>query len=228
MANEGVWVLGAIGVLWLLQGRSPTPVASGAGFAGGGNLGGISDLLWTGEPSDFAAEATPGDTTPDAGGFFEPLAGEPSESLAANAVVAGPDTSIGGAPSGQLIEDVAPALIAYSPIPVSLSGNYEDGFVLRGDDLNFPSDQGLLVSGWGGPSAPVINIPGGLDVLRQSLIQHGPPVGQDQDQDQGGEVDVTETVTTDPVGEFEIDAAIAADSGFYEALDFEDLEFADE
>jgi len=216
--NDGFWLIAALGILFVSQTQTqePTAVEPDAGFIAGGGGGApgpstlakiIGGLGLNGiDPAPIVAEASPGamvegagDPGPGFGTLFdavvEALTGQPATtaigdmdtSVGMGDVADGSSNSVGGG------DTIGISTGTYDPVYVelvdrgsgsfSVTGSPEDLAILTGD----PS-KGLMLSGWGGPLGADINIPGGLDVLTQSLIQHGPPINGDDDGDDPDEI----------------------------------------
>lgn len=219
MANT-LLVVGGLAALYLV-GRRPSAEAAtgegGTGFAGGG--GGVGSMVRqilqaAGITSEPIVSSIPAGTGLDTG-----MEGGPSAALVGGAVV-------GGAPGGNLIEETVPDLATFTL--VNTGGG---GFNLAGDQDDLASlvedpTRAFTLLEWGGPLGAPVHFPGGVEVLVQSLLQHGPVIEGDDDGD-GQDFAAPAGAAPDPFNDA-IDAAIAADPGFYDALDFEDLEFADE
>ena len=79
----------------------------------------------------------------------------------------------------------------YDPVQVDLVARTGGGYSIEGDPtelelLAADPTQGLILSGWGGPLGADINFPQGIDVLRESLLQHGLPINGDDGDDPNG------------------------------------------
>ena len=196
--NDGFWLIAALGLLFVSQTQEPAVAEEDGGFisSGGGApgpnvlakiLGGMGlngvnggDSV-IGAPVGMIGDETTVDSTAGGAGTFW---GALWDALGIGEVANGEVANGGAMGAGQGVYDPAYVeLVDRGGGSYSVTGSPEELELLVAD----PS-KGLILSGWGGPLGADINFPGGLDVLTQSLIQHGPPINGDDNGDDPDEI----------------------------------------
>jgi len=77
-----------------------------------------------------------------------------------------------------------PNEILYDPVQLDLVATGGRGYSVTGDAaeielLEADPTRGVVVSGWGGPLGAPVHFPQGIEIVTQSLIEHGVPIGGD-------------------------------------------------
>jgi len=198
--NDGFWLIAGIALLFVSQNQEPATAEPDAGFMAGGGGGApgpsmmakfLGGLGLNGDPGGDVVNGAPvgmiaEEPTPDAvagpGTFWDNI-------LAALGLGENGEGANGaGANGGGMGPWQGPPEDVYAPVNVELVDKGGGSYSITGSPeelelLVADPTKGLILSGWGGPLGAPVAFPQGLNVLTESLIQHGPPINGDDGDD---------------------------------------------